>query len=472
MTEEDALGHAGGEPVAPAVGPGHDPAEAASRRPRTLATAAIATYGTNLGVALLSLANVFVVARALGPTGRGDVAFLMSVPQITAYLASLGLQEATANIGGSQPETRPRLATNSLLAGLGLSAVAALALVALVEAFPAVGGQASRSLFWLALVVIPLIILKIYMSFLLQSDYRFAITNLAWISGPLTTATLNSLLAALGVITVGTAISVWIGGQLIGTLLVLVYVGRHVGFGRPDARLARRMFSFGAKSHLSFLMGLANYRADQWFIGAMVGSRELGLYSVATAWAESLFYVPGVIILLQRPDLVRATRAEAAELAARVFRRALFLATAMGVVLFLAAPALCEGVFGRSFHGSVVDLRLLAIGALGVVALQLLTNALIAQRRPLLGAAPSAVGFVLTLGLDIALIPHHGGIGAAVATSAAYTAGGVCAVVLFVRVLKGRAGDLVPRPDDLMWYWRKVKGSAPTGRQRPEGDVR
>ena len=56
-------------------------------------------------------------------------------------------------------------------------------------------------------------------------------------------------------------------------------------------------------------MGVGNYRADQWIVGSIAGARELGLYSVAVAWAELLFYLPGVISLLQRPDLVRATRA-------------------------------------------------------------------------------------------------------------------------------------------------------------------
>ena len=36
------------------------------------------TFGTSIAIALLSFVNVFVVARSLGPTGRGEVAFLMT----------------------------------------------------------------------------------------------------------------------------------------------------------------------------------------------------------------------------------------------------------------------------------------------------------------------------------------------------------------------------------------------------------
>ena len=56
-------------------------------------------------------------------------------------------------------------------------------------------------------------------------------------------------------------------------------------------------------------MLLGNYRLDQWFVGAIAGSRELGLYSVAVAWAEALWYLPTALASVQRPDLVRAAAA-------------------------------------------------------------------------------------------------------------------------------------------------------------------
>jgi Na+-driven multidrug efflux pump len=106
-------------------------------------------------------------------------------------------------------------------------------------------------------------------------------------------------------------------------------------------------------------------------------------------------------------------------------------------------------LFGVSFDGSIDDLRVLVAGAFGVVAVKLLGDALTAQRRPLLDSAAVGVGFAFTLVLDIVLIPHLGGLGAAIASTVAYTAGGITAAVLFLRVLGGRARDLVPRRADV-----------------------
>jgi O-antigen/teichoic acid export membrane protein len=407
-----------------------------------------------------------VVARALGPSGRGDVALLLAIPALTSYLASLGAQEANANLGGSEPHLLPKLVANSVLLAGVLGTAAAGLVAAAVALEPAIGGEVDRGLLWLSLATVPVLLLRLYLNLLIQSSYRFKATNQAWIVGPALTASVNTVLALTGVLSVGSALGIWILGQIAGCLILLRTALREFGIARVDVALARRSLGFGVRIHVGRFMEVGNYRGDQWLIGSLVGSRELGLYSVAVAWAELLFYVPGVIVLLQRPDLVRApTPAAAAAIAARVFRRAAYLALGAGLVLLVAAPVLCTVAFGDAFAGSVDDLRVLALGALGIVALELLNNALVSQRRPLLVAATSGSAFVTTIVLDLLLIPSLGGLGAAIATSVAYSVGGVVAAIVFTRALHARAADLVPRPQDLGWYWRKVRSGWAAARQ-------
>lgn len=428
-------------------------------RPASLFGAAALTYGTNLAVSMLSLANVLVVARVLGPSGRGAVAFLVAVATLSGQAGSLGVEEANANIGGAEPARRPALATNSLILAVALGLSTAAAIAGLLELAPAVGGGVDVTLLHVALASIPLVIAKQCLNLLVQSEYRFRTTNLAWICGPATSVAANSVAAALGVLTVGSAIVVWVAGQALGLAILLAAVARGAGFGRPDLRVGRRALGFGLKTYVGRIMDLGNYHADQWLLGAISGTRALGLYSVAVAWAESLFYLPGVLVLVQRPDLVRERAAEAARRAARVFRVSLVLAGLLGLALALAAPVLCTVVFGHAFNGSVPQLQVLALSAFGIVALQLLGNAMTAQRRPLRKAAAAGIGFAVTLGVDLALMPPLGGLGAAIGTTAAWSAGGAVVCVLFVRSIGTRYADLVPQWSDLTWLTRKLRAS-------------
>src|SRR5215213_9028172 len=343
-------------------------------KPRTrpsFVSATLQTYGTNLLVAGLSLFNVLIVSRALGPTGRGQVVFLTAIAWFTANLSTFGVQEANANLAGAEPRLRRALATNSVLFALVFGILTAAVLGLLIWAFPAIAGDSDAQLRWLVFASFPALILWVYLRFLVQADYAFTVTNVGWLLTPVANVTVNGLLAALGVLTVGAAVCAWLAGQLLGTALLVWYVARRLaGFGRPDFRLVRRVLGFGVRSHAGRVMLLGNYRLDQWILGAVSGSRELGLYSVAVAWAESLWYFPTAVAAVQRPNVVRASRAEAARHTAAAFRVAALVTTVLMVAVVIAAPFLCTTTFGEDFRGSIDDVRLLVAGSIGVVALK------------------------------------------------------------------------------------------------------
>ena len=435
--------------------------EAAAKPRRSFGFTAVMTYSTNLTVAVVSLVNVLIVSRTLGPAGRGDVVFLTAIAWLTSSLATFGIEEANANLAASRPQFRRALATNSIVfaALFGLCMVVVLA--GLIAAVPAIGGGSALGPRWLVFCSLPVLILGIYMKYLAQADYGFGLTNAVWLITPIANVTLNGALALAGVLSVGTAVATWVGGEVFSTLVLVWYVkSRLAGFGRPDWDVAKRTLSFGLRSHAGRIMLLGNYRLDQWILGAVAGSRELGLYSVAVAWSSSLFYLPTTLTAVQRPDLVRAGREEASRKAAFIFRTALLITFIPALVMIAAAPFLCVTLMGDEFRGSIDDLRVLTLGVFGVVALKLLGNAITAQRKPGLASIAIGIGFVCTIILDILLIPQFGGLGAAAASALAYTLGGVIIAVMFVRALGAHPRELLPRPRDVSRLWHEARGVA------------
>jgi O-antigen/teichoic acid export membrane protein len=424
-----------------------------SSQRRSTASATLITYGTNLAVAVLSLLSVLVVSRTLGASGRGSVAFLTAMAWFTSSLASAGIEEANANLAASEPHVRRALATNSVVLALLVGTLAACVVTGLIRLFPVVAGPSSSGLRWLTLSLLPVLILGLYLRWFVRADYAFAVTNIAVLVTPLGNVIVNAVLALLGLLTVGTAVATWLGGQAAATLILVWYVARRsVGFGRPDLRLMRRALAFGLKTHAGRVMLLGNFRLDQWILGAVSGARELGLYSVAVAWAEALAYLPTALKFVQRPDLVRSAKKRAVQKTAAGFRAALLVTVVLGLGMAIAAPILCVTVFGKQFHGSIIELRVLIIGAVGVLALTVFGNALVAQRRPVLSSLALSAGFLCTLILDILLIPRYAGIGAALASTLAYVTAGALMSVFFVRSLGGRASELVPRGSEVALF--------------------
>ncbi len=427
------------------------------RRPPRFANAAVATFATQFAVAVLSFISVLVVARGLGPAGRGDIALLTTIAMLTSGLALLGIDEANVNFAGRDPGARRALATNSFLLAILLGGVASLLLIIVMAFAPGVFGETDPALRWLAVAIIPALILKIYLKFLIGADFGFGITNLAWLLPPALGVVVNVALAATGELSVATAFVTWALAHALATLLLCWYVARRgAGFGAPSLRIARRTLGFGLRSHPGRVLMAGNYRADQWFVGTLAGSRELGLYSIAVAWSEILFYLPTALTIVQRPYLVRAEPDEAARRAARVFRIGFAITAVCMLSMVVVAPVLVVGAFGSAFRGATDDLRVLAFGALGILTLKLFSNALIAQRRPGRSSIAAAAAFATTLALDLLLIPSYGGLGAAIASTLAYTAGGLAAYILFSRSFGVTARELLPRGRELLHACREL----------------
>jgi O-antigen/teichoic acid export membrane protein len=423
--------------------------EASPARP-SYARSASWTFFSQVARAVLSLVNVLIVSRFLGPTGRGEVAFLTTVVYISSEVASLSVDYAASQVAGRFPDKRRAVGGTVVLlsAVLGLVAVATLAV--LFSVFPGMGPRVDAGLRVLALASIPMFILGAYLIRLVYADFGMRVASVSLLVQPVLNVILNGALAAAGVLTVASAFAVWIAGQVVAVLLLVWYVQRRLaGFGRPNRSVARELLSFGLKSYGGRALQLGNYRLDQWFVGALAGSRQLGLYSVAVAWSEGLFILPRALAEAQRPYLIRAHPDDAGEQAASIVRFSVLLTLPASLGVIALAPFLCTTIFGPDFHGSIMPLRVLALGAFGIAVLRILGTALISQNKPLLESVAIAIAFLATVALDLLLIPSHGGLGAAYASTLSYTVGGVAVAVIAARTLRFPLARLIPGYDDV-----------------------
>ena len=88
--------------------------------------------------------------------------------------------------------------------------------------------------------------------------------------------------------------------------------------------------------------------------------------------------------------------------------------------------------------------------------MKLLGSALVTQGRPGLQSVAIGAGFVLSVALDIVLIPPFGGQGAAFAAAIAHTTAGLVVCAIFLRTLGGGPADLIPRLGDVRWFAAKL----------------
>jgi Na+-driven multidrug efflux pump len=97
-------------------------------------------------------------------------------------------------------------------------------------------------------------------------------------------------------------------------------------------------------------------------------------------------------------------------------------------------------------------------GVVGYAALSLFTSALLATSSPGLSSLGPLSSLIVSIVLDVMLIPHFGASGAAVAATVAFLVGGAVATTLYRRRAAFGWRDLLPRKVDVRDLWQLGRG--------------
>jgi O-antigen/teichoic acid export membrane protein len=396
-------------------------------------------------------AAVLILARALGPSGRGTIAFVTVTALVASRLAGLGMGEATSVFVARRPELRGTLLANAIvfMAGTGLLAAAVVcgALAALGDARPA--GVGAPELAIIACATLISAVGDAGYAFLLGCDRLRKLGLITAAGSWIYPLFLVALWSTVG-LTVLRAALAWTVAESIRALAFLGQSLRGLVLSRVDPGLLVEAVRYGSRAWVGSLARFLNFRTDQILMGFLASEAALGVYAVAVNASEVLLYLPAAMATALLPAAARSDAGLRTEHALRAFRSAALVTTAAGIVAAVLGPLLLPVIFGAPFEASVAPFLWLLPGALGFVSVAVFSYALVAGSSPGLSSLGPLASLVVGVVLDLVLIPRFGASGAAAAASAAFLAGGCTALVAFRRRHPFPWSSLLlPRRDDL-----------------------
>ena len=253
------------------------------------------------------LVAVVPIARELGPTGRGTVAFITVTAIIAATLARLGVTEATTVFCARRPAQRPALLSNVLLSVSVAALVAALVVCGTLELVPQLRppGIGDAELAVLAGAM--------FASGLADAGYMFVLGCSRFRLHALVTATAAWLYAGTmwllmvtGEITVVHATLIWVVTQAAKAAVLLIASVRAEGLGRPDRRLLRESLAFGVRAWIGTLSSAFNERLDQILVALLASEAVLGIYATAVNAFDVVLYLAAAAATAMVPLVARA----------------------------------------------------------------------------------------------------------------------------------------------------------------------
>lgn len=389
-------------------------------------------------------AGVVVLTRYLGPAGKGAYSLTVLIPGILVLIGSMGLAHANVVFLG-RGEHPSALATNTLAASIVISiCLAALFTITLGVLQPLFFNGIARSSLLIAAWTTPFqLVVYFFSHFLLfKNNLQY---NIVVISQFVLPSSGFMFLAFSANMSFERAVWAYALGIGVTSILALVLSMRYVSFKFKflNSSLLRKALGFGIKAHLFSILQFLNFRFDLLLVAYFLPLTEVGYYSVAVAIAEVVTRVPNAISLAIFPAVSKASAEEAADVATKASRNTLFLVTLLLLGLTASGHFVVTTLFGKQFTAILPALWWLFPGMLSVSLLKILLLHATGQGKPELGAYATAAALVISISLDIVLIPRWGIVGAALTSSISYSIATMLMVWFFLSDSKRGVKELM-----------------------------
>ncbi|WP_035288386.1 polysaccharide biosynthesis C-terminal domain-containing protein [Clostridium sp. KNHs214] len=392
-------------------------------------------------IVLLFFSSI-VVSRALGPEGKGYVAFLFLFFNLIFNYGSFGIVNATQYF---QKRTKFKEDEVYSVNNTYLLIVWIITSIILFAVWKfGIGFKGYGAYFILSGSV------YILANFSIVSLSCFYIGNERIIE-------LNKYALAYSFIRSTSIVIFWLINQLniysyftievVTSIIYAVFLLKNINIQfkfKLNSILLKREFIYGINGWMANIFIYLNYRVDQYLIKNIVGARELGIYAVAVSLVELVFLIPDSVTsaISARLYNIPVNSEERRSVTTKTIKYTFYLCLALSIVGMIMIP-LIPLVYGKEYSGSKTICLILFFSISFVALGKVATPYFYSNGQVKVITSISFFSFLINLVLNLLLIPKFKGNGAALASSISYVFYGIMYLVYFVKNEKYKLSELI-----------------------------
>jgi len=402
--------------------------------------------GTNVLLGLIGLATGSLMARLLGPQGRGQLAAIQSWPLLISAFSVLGMPEALLHFASRYPKSAGAYCASALTLafpmGIALGGLGWWLMPWLLRAQDSSVVTAARVFLLCMIVLNPLVVplqtLRALGAWRLWNAIR-VLPQITWF-------------VVLALTPPATADPIFLGRLFPGIFLFVIIpsfasIRQYVpGPYTSDRALYRPLLAFGVPTILASLPEALSLRLDQLLMATLLPSKLLGMYVVAVAWGGATSLVLSAIGQVLFPSLSGLVDVKVRNaLVARVIRGTAVVTMGVTILMLFATPWVLPFLFGGAYRPAIPTALVLVVASLLSNLKAAFADGLrgLGQVRAVLVSEVS--GLVVTVvGLSL-FLARFGTMGAAIVSLAAYAISCVSAGLSLSRAASVGVDDLLGR---------------------------
>jgi len=396
----------------------------------------IGVFATRVTQFVLGFGSSLIIAKLLGPEGRGAYVAVLLVPGTLFALGQLGLPSAINYFAGRGSVISDLVRWSVLLTVLFTLVVVSTTLLLLPVLEATVLKAAPAGLVRLVLLTLPISALAAFGGSILYGRQAIRPYNVILIGQ--SAGSLLGVVVLVGILRLGVpgaiATSVIVG--VVGAIAVLLEV-RRVGRADPGSEPVAlgALVGYGLKLYPASVTSYFSYRADVYLLQGLLAApgRAVGLYTYAVTLAELLFYIPDSVSTIFFPHVAGSSDETSGRQVGQVARFTLLLTSCSAVALIPAAWLLFRIVL-PNFSDALPAMLVLLPGVMSLSLSKILTSYVSGRRRPGPVSAAAIAALVVNIAANVALIPILGIVGAAAASLISYSCEAAIMVVVASRL--------------------------------------
>lgn len=329
-----------------------------------------------------------LLARALGPEGRGQLAGILQPLVLASAIAALGIPSATIYFVGKKYSVRS-ITSIARLISAGTTSLVAIALLVYATT---VSNKIGVNL---------LELLIIWAAFLPSA---FIATRRATLQGLLSYRYIDAERALGAIFRVLVVVALWGSGTssavafAVGYMTAGLIASSVLYLPRYQTKMgahiqSRKFFNYALKSSFGTIAVVISGRLDQALLPAAVGSVELGYFSVAVAVAE----VPMIVSAVASRNVMAESSAGYSN--GRILQTIVLGFVALSSVvsaIYLSAPTVVPYLFGHAFVESTKIVQILLLSSFVAYWSICASSYLAGRGAPGLSSVGPAVGGAFT----------------------------------------------------------------------------
>jgi len=418
-------------------------------------------FGVNIFLLPLGIATSVLIARTVGPTGKGSLDLIVATAALLAMVLSISLPQGVTFVVAQAKVAANVIASQLVVVSLlqALIALVVLILLSLTNYFQLF--LPNWGLWVVAGVVLYVWIDLItkFWSAILTGQQQIAIVNNSEFIGRVTQfVSLFVLYAALYFsgkhLSVGFLFLVALSASTFISIMLFASLGFKFQLSR-DLKGLKGAFGFAVPCYAANLAQFLNYKLDVFVVGFFAGAASVGRYTLAVSLGQLLWLMSNSVASVLLPKIAASTDdGGSIRHTARVTRLSLWATAFCGLALAVLATQAIPLLYGEAFRPSIMALLWLLPGIVLFSVANVLAAYIAGIGKPRLNLIVSGISLIVTISLDFALIPNLNIVGAAIASTVSYSLSALLLIIFFIRETGASAREvLLPTTEDLRMLW-------------------